>query len=675
MADQGTPYPTVAGNRLAAIADERIGRFLSRAGNLDLLFRNRTFLLLDLFGWAVIPWAALALRLDGLAGAAAYAHRATLYTLWAIGFQFLGLYLAGMYRRMWRYASLAEMFSISAVLGLAGVAAALAERLVSALLLAPGAGESLLPRSIPIISVLLAVMWSGGTRFTLRYASQVARRGRRRGERTLILGAGDAGSALVRELQSSAAFELEPVGFIDDDPATHGQVIHGIPVLGGRQAIAWLARTHRVGTAIIAMPTASGVVIRELRALCVAAELRVLTVPGLQALLTGKVTVSHLRQVQIEDLLRREPVHTDEEGVRQLLAGMTVLVTGAGGSIGSELCRQIARLGVPELVLLGHGENSIFAIENELRAQYPALRLSAVIADVRDPARIDAVFARFRPGAVFHAAAHKHVPLMETNPEEAVTNNVGGTHTVLQAAERWEVPHFVLVSTDKAVNPGNVMGATKRLAEELVRVTALRTGRSYLSVRFGNVLGSRGSVVPTFQAQILAGGPVYVTDPEVTRYFMTIPEAVQLVLQAAALGQGGETFVLDMGEPVKIVDLARDLIELSGLEVEQDIRIEFTGLRPGDKLFEELFLDSEHHGRTAHQKIFVAPAGPGTGLAAHELQVLIHAAQTGDRERMLELLSELVAAVEERNGGSAPAPDDVAPRDTRVISGGAATHR
>lgn len=653
----------------------RLGRSLSYAGGLDLLFRNRTFLLLDLIGWSVIPMVALAIRLEGWSELGGYSQLATLFTLWAIGFQFLGLYLARIYHRMWRYASLAEMFSISAALALASLAATLADQLLSPLLLVSGPGLQRLPRSIPIISVMLAIMWSGGIRFTLRYASQVARRGRQRGERTLIIGAGDAGSILARELQSSATTQLDAVGFIDDDPVKQGQVINGLPVLGDRHAIAEVASTHGASTVIIAMPTVSGVVMRELRELCIAADLRVLTVPGLQALLTGKVTVSNIRTVQIEDLLRREPVRTDEAGVRRRLAGMTVLVTGAGGSIGSELCRQIARMEVPELVLLGHGENSIFAIENELRAQNPRLRLTAVIADVRDPARIDAVFAQYRPGAVFHAAAHKHVPLMESNPEEAVTNNVGGTRTVLDAAERWAVRHFVLVSTDKAVNPRNVMGATKRLAEELVRATALRTGRSYVSVRFGNVLGSRGSVIPTFQAQISAGGPVYVTDPEVTRYFMTIPEAVQLLLQAAALGRGGETFVLDMGRPVKIADLARDLIELSGLQVEQDIKIEFTGLRPGDKMFEELFLGSEHHARTAHEKIFVVRGGPGSVLASHELELLIHAARTGERGRMLELLGDLVEAARERNGAAAHTGNGALPNGAPTLPGGEATHR
>ena len=641
LAGKRPPFRPSA-QRLAARAEAQIGRFLSYVGSMDLLFRNRTLCLLDLVGWSAIPWLALSIRLDRMAGANVYFNRTLLFAAWSIMFQFAGLYLTGMYRRLWRYASLDEMFSIAFALALGTVAATLADRIVSPALLGAAAAAVALPRSIPVICAMLAIMWSGGTRFSLRYVSLLGRRGGRHGKPALIIGAGDAGSMLARELQQNPVHQLEPIGLIDDHTPRHGQVINGIPVLGGRSAIADMAKRYGVSTVIIAMPTASGTVIRELRELCVAANLRVLLMPGLQTVLNGQTT---LRQVQIEDLLRREPVRTDEDGVRARLAGMRVLVTGAGGSIGSELCRQIARLDARELILLGHGENSIFAIENEMRAHFPALRLTAVIADIRDPIRIDEVFARFRPDAVFHAAAHKHVPLMETNPEEAVTNNVGGTHTVLEAAERWGSSHFVLISSDKAVNPANVMGATKRMAEELVRARAIRTGRNFVSVRFGNVLGSRGSVVPTFQAQIAAGGPVSVTHPDVTRYFMTIPEAVQLVLHAVTIGSGGETFVLDMGQPVRIADLAKDLIELSGLRVDHDIRIEFTGLRAGEKMFEELFLDCENHPRTSHDKIFIARSPAAASFHDHELQALIHAAGEGDRARTRQLLARFVTRV------------------------------
>ncbi|HTK55509.1 MAG TPA: nucleoside-diphosphate sugar epimerase/dehydratase, partial [Gemmatimonadales bacterium] len=556
---------------------------------MRFLFRNRVLLFVDLLGWSVLPLLALGVRLDGWEGADPYMRRIAIFTGWAILVQFASLWFGGLYRRMWRYASLDELFGITLSLTIAGVISGLLHFTISPVLFPRGPDDLSLPRSIPLINALLAIMWSGGVRFALRYVAYTTQRNKGRGrggERALIIGAGDAGSALVRELLANPGLDLEPVGFIDDDKGKHGQSIFGLSVLGGRRKLVEAARAHHARTAIIALPAEAGHVVREIRDLCVAAELRVLIVPGFEAILTGKVSATQLRTVQIEDLLRREPVKTDQAQVAHLLSGMTVMVTGAGGSIGSEICRQVARFGVRKLVLLGHGENSIFGIENELRTRHPELDLTAVIADIRDTKRLDATFDRFRPEAVFHAAAHKHVPLMEGNPEEAVTNNIGGTFNVLQAAERWGTKHFVLISTDKAVNPTNIMGATKRVAEKLVHEAAVRTGRDFVSVRFGNVLGSRGSVVPSFQAQIAAGGPLRVTHPEMTRYFMTIPEAVQLVLQAAALGKGGETFVLDMGQPVKILDLARDLIQLSGFAVGRDIRIEFTGLRPGEKMFE-----------------------------------------------------------------------------------------
>ena len=388
--------------------------------------------------------------------------------------------------------------------------------------------------------------------------------------------------------------------------------------------------------------------------------------------------------MQIEDLLRREPVHTDTAQVTALIRGRRVLVTGAGGSIGSELCRQIVRCEPAELIILGHGENSIFDIHNELKNGLPiegsmsnvqpagfqrppsTFNLQPVIADIRDADRLAAVFAAHRPEIVFHAAAHKHVPLMEDNVEDAVTNNVLGTRHLVEASIAAGVDHFVLVSTDKAVNPSSVMGATKRVAELIVQEAARRTGRAFVAVRFGNVLGSRGSVVPFFQRQIAAGGPVTVTHPDVKRYFMTIPEAVQLMLQAAALGRGGEIFVLDMGEPVRIVDLARDLIRLSGLEPGRDIEICYTGLRPGEKLFEELFGADEVYGRTQHEKIFVYRNGHANGVAgsstvsssaalsvsllADQLETLLLAVQRGDASEVRRRLGELVPEYQRAGG-------------------------
>jgi FlaA1/EpsC-like NDP-sugar epimerase len=400
------------------------------------------------------------------------------------------------------------------------------------------------------------------------------------------------------------------VGFVDDDPHKISTRIRGLPVLGKRSDILDIVREYHIHQVVIAMPTASGQVIREIKDLCEKARVKTRIIPGMYELLDGKVSVNQIRDVEIEDLLRRDAVQTDMVAVRALLTGKRVLITGAGGSIGGELCRQVLRCEPAQMVLLGHGENSIFAIYHELityiRREKLDVQINAVIADVRFERRIEEIVQLYQPDIIFHAAAHKHVPLMEQNPVEAITNNVMGTRNVLRAALKAGVERFVMISTDKAVNPTSLMGASKRAAELLVHQAAAQSGKPYGAVRFGNVLGSRGSVVLTFKQQIAAGGPVTVTDPEMTRFFMTIPEAVQLVLQAAILGQGGEVFVLDMGQPVKIMDLARDLIELSGLRLGHDIDIEFTGMRPGEKLYEELFIPGENYERTRHQKIFIA---------------------------------------------------------------------
>ncbi|MCX6992983.1 MAG: nucleoside-diphosphate sugar epimerase/dehydratase, partial [Kiritimatiellaeota bacterium] len=473
----------------------------------------------------------------------------------------------------------------------------------------------------------------------------------------LIVGAGDAGAVIAREMLSSRHINIEPAGFVDDDPNKQKKSIHGIPVLGTRQDIPRLVKQYDVEEVVIAIPTAPGNVIREIRTLCEAAGVPSRTMPGMYEILSGQISVSQLRNVDIEDLLRREPICINAQDVAKMLSGKRVLVTGAGGSIGSELCRQMACWSPGHLILLGHGENSIFLIEQELRRRWPKLSLGVVVADIRDLPRLTAIFEQTKPQVVFHAAAHKHVPMMEANCEDAISNNVGGTRTLVQLAERFGVERFVLISSDKAVNPTNVMGATKRVSEKIVQAVAQRTGRPYVAVRFGNVLGSRGSVVPTFREQIARGGPVTVTHPEVTRYFMTIPEAVQLVLQAATLaGTECQTgvFVLDMGKPIKIVDLARDLIELSGKEVGRDIEIVFTGLRPGEKLFEELFRDGEDYRRTRHAKIFVANGEPsGAGLPAPGGNVdeaglnklvdhLLQTAEKGQPQEIRRLLKEIV---------------------------------
>ena len=613
--------------------------------------RNRYLLLLDAVLLPLAAILAFALRLDTaqlqpyLRTMLIYAAAAPVIMIPIFGF-------LGVYGRFWQYASIDELLLLAWAALLGGLAQGTLFLGVQALfpdLLVPG-----VPRSIPLIAILITLVFIAGPRITLRVWTQRARRSAKADlapgviQHVLIAGAGEAGMMVLREIRANPQTGLIPIGFVDDDPDKRGRLIHRLRVWGDRTVIPLLVREHHVEQVIIAMPSATGKAIRGIVDICEQAGVRARIIPGMYELLSGAASIGQLRDVQIEDLLRREPVHTDTAQIAALIRGRRVLVTGAGGSIGSELCRQIVRCEPAELIILGHGENSIFEIANELgaaRITHHVSRITAVIADIRDTGRLAAVFAAHRPEIVFHAAAHKHVPLMEDNVEDAITNNVLGTRTLVEASIAAGVSHFVLISTDKAVNPSSVMGATKRVAELIVQEAAQRTGRAFVAVRFGNVLGSRGSVVPFFQKQIAAGGPVTVTDPEMRRYFMTIPEAVQLVLQAAALGHGGELFVLDMGEPVRITDLARDLIRLSGLEPDREIEIRFTGLRPGEKLFEELFLENEDYSRTRHEKIFVCRNGTehGEGESSQvAVDALIAAAQRGEAGEVRRRLQELV---------------------------------
>jgi FlaA1/EpsC-like NDP-sugar epimerase len=480
---------------------------------------------------------------------------------------------------------------------------------------------------------------------------------------------------VVREMRNNPALGMEVVGFIDDDAHKLSARISGVPVLGNRRVIPQMLEQHGIDLVVIAIPTAPGREIRDIVTICERANVPTKIMPGLYEMLGDRVSVNQLRNVQIEDLLRRESVQTDIAAVRRLIANKRVMVTGGGGSIGSELCRQILRLGPSELIVLGHGENSVFETCAELNRKLidltrsgegrsgAAPQIHAVIADIRFSDRLRAVFEQYRPEIVFHAAAHKHVPLMESNPTEAVGNNVLGTRNLLDVAVMTGVEQLVMISTDKAVRPKSIMGASKRAAEMLVHQTAWEIGKPYVAVRFGNVLGSRGSVLHTFKRQIADGGPVTVTHPEMKRYFMTIPEAVQLVLQAAVLGQGGEVFMLDMGEPVKIVNLARDVIELSGLEVGRDIEIVFTGMRPGEKLSEELFTPGETYRRTEHQKIFVIDSASNQVLPSRLNQLVsqLEDAVFGNRtEELLGLMQELLPdfqAVVEKPSRSGPQGD------------------
>ena len=558
-----------------------------------------------------------------------------------------------LYNRMWRYASIVEMKMIV----LAGLASSALIFVINFGLL-PAFGAPYMPsRSIWFLEGLLSLGLLASSRFLLRLVQERYRPHElaqlrafiQNPSKVLIAGAGDAGALVLREMQSNRALGIEVAGFIDDDPVKRKLSVNGVPILGNRTAIPDLVKRHGIDQIIIAMPTAPGRDIREIMQISERAGVQPRTIPGLYELIDGTVHLSQIRDIRIEDLLRRDPIRTDTAAIAESLRGKRVLVTGGGGSIGSELCRQILRCRPAELALLGHGENSIFEIHNELvmenqRTLGGSVVIKPVIADIRFGDRVLTLFRELEPQIVFHAAAHKHVPLMEFNPAEAITNNVLGTRNVVQAARAVGVQHFVMISTDKAVNPTSVMGASKRAAELIVHEAALESGLPYMAVRFGNVLGSRGSVVLTFRQQIAAGGPVTVTDPEMKRYFMTIPEAVQLVLQAGVLGKGGEVFLLDMGEPIKIVDMATDLIRLSGLEVGRDIEIVFTGLRPGEKLFEELFAPGEHYARTRHEKIFIA--GNASSFVPDRLEetitALARAADLNDRTSVIRSLQNLI---------------------------------
>ena len=547
----------------------------------------------------------------------------------------------GLYRRMWRFAGLLDLERVL----LATVTAGIIDFGIGAWVL-PSLGviPFRVPYSVLALDALLTIGLIAGPRFMVRFAMRRAFRAlsSQPTRRALIAGAGAAGGLVARELLGNPAMGILPVGFLDDAESKQGLRLQGLPVLGQLKDLPRLAESMGADEVIIAMPSAPGRVLRTVLDRAHAVRVPARTVPSVTEILTGKVRVTSLRPVEIQDLLRREPVETDLLQVGKMIRGRTVLVTGAGGSIGSELCRQIAAQGPARLLLFGHGENSIFRIHRELAEAHPGVQAIPLIADVRDRARCEDLIGRWQPDTILHAAAHKHVPLMEDNIPEAITNNVLGTRNVAECAVPLDA-NVLLISTDKAVRPTNVMGATKRVAEMIVQELAELHERHFVTVRFGNVLGSRGSVVPAFLDQIRKGGPVTVTHPEMRRYFMTIPEATQLVLQAAALGRGGEIFVLDMGEPVRILDLAHDLIRLSGLEVGRDIDVVITGVRPGEKLYEELFFGPEVATPTGHPKVLRArQLALPTGLSG-AVSELVEAAQRGERDQYLrELLIGLV---------------------------------
>lgn len=561
--------------------------------------------------------------------------------------KFLFFWYMGLFQGWWRYVSMADLVTILKANILASLAFVAYAVIVYRL--------EKIPRSVLILDGIFCFLMMGGVRFVTRAFREnylpMPRTRHVDSTRVLIVGAGDAGQAIAREIRQNPRLNLETVGFVDDDPQKQGAAFQGVKVLGPQEGLARVCHNRNVDEVIIAIPSATGPQIRGIVEKCQEAGVRFKTLPGVGDLLDGRVSVQNIRDVALEDLLGREPIVLEIERIRAYLKGKRVLISGAGGSIGSELCRQVAHFQPGKLILLDNAETPLFNIERELVEHFPDIPLSPVVGDIRYRARIEAVFDQHLPEVVFHAAAYKHVPMMEHNPAEAVNNNVRGTQVLADAAHEHAVETFVLISTDKAVNPTNVMGASKRAAELYVQSLARESRTRFVTVRFGNVLGSNGSVVPIFREQIARGGPVTVTHPEVTRFFMTIPEATQLVLQAGSMGKGGEIFLLDMGEPVKILHLAEELIRLSGLRPHEDIEIVFTGLRPGEKLYEELLLVGEGIVPTTHTSIMVASAARCDRQSLNEkLEQLYAAARNMDRLATVSILGEIVPEFKPEGG-------------------------
>lgn len=505
-----------------------------------------------------------------------------------------------LYRSVWRYASANELVNIVGATACASIAQFIYCKFT----------DNRMPRSYSVLYFFLLTLAISCIRFGYRILRIINNKrlnlvGRDHCANVMIIGAGAGGDMILKEIENSRYLSMRAKCIIDDQPGCHGKLMRGVPIVGGRESILDAVGQYSIDEIIFAIPSASVQTRKEILDICKESGCKLRTIPGTYQLINGDVSVSNLKEVDIEDLLGREPIRINTEEVLDHVSGKVILVTGGGGSIGSELCRQIAAHHPKQLIILDIYENNAYDIQQELLRKYPELNLAVLIASVRNEERINSIFETYRPNIVYHAAAHKHVPLMEDSPHEAIKNNVFGTYKVAQAADRYGTDKFVLISTDKAVNPTNIMGASKRLCEMLIQTMNCSSRTNYVAVRFGNVLGSNGSVIPLFKKQIAEGGPVTVTHPDIIRYFMTIPEAVSLVLQAGAYAKGGEIFVLDMGEPVKILDLATNLIKLSGYRVGEDIEIKFTGLRPGEKMYEELLMNEEGLKETANKMIFI----------------------------------------------------------------------
>jgi FlaA1/EpsC-like NDP-sugar epimerase len=609
----------------------------------------------DLVAVGVVFWLAFLIRFEGAIPAEYFRLMINLLPA-VILIKFAGLVILGVPKQVWKYVSLGEALRIFTALSLATIVF-LAWRLT--------AGTPVIPIGVLLIDLLLCFLVLTGMRASVRLWQERQKHWTADDERwslkkllslfrsptasprpstaTLLIGAGYTGALVAKEIASNPGLGIDPKGFLDDDPGKAGMVIHGVKVLGDTAHIAELAARTGAKQALISITNTTGTTLRRLALLCENCGITPKIIPELAEIIGGKVNLSAIRKVAVEDLLRRDPVSLDTQAINEMVKGRTVLITGAGGSIGSELCRVVCRFEPETLVFVEKAENNLFHIHGQLLERFAHINLIPCIADIGDGVRMSQILAHFRPSVLFHAAAHKHVPLMEKNPGEAIKNNVCGTRTLADLAHEHGVGVFVMISTDKAVNPSSIMGVSKRVAELYIQALSQRSQTRFVAVRFGNVLGSNGSVIPIFQDQIARGVPVTVTHPEMRRYFMTIPEACQLVLQAASMGSGGEIFILDMGEPIKIVDLARDLIRLSGLSPDKDVEIRFTGIRPGEKLYEELFLGEEEVRKTYHPRIFTGQVKSSDWLQINrQVQELGELATWGDPDRIRAKFKEIV---------------------------------
>jgi len=549
-------------------------------------------------------WFALMIRFEGTTGllnnqAGQYISVYMDVFIYVTAVKIVVFYIFKMYSSLWRYASIEELMQV--------VFASLVATMATVSLVT--AMQLTMPRSIYILTALIDIVLVGGVRFFYRYLRRARRpsfylnkNGRKN---VMVIGGGEAGSLLIKEYKSNPEADSIPVAILDDDKTKQGMELNGVKIVGTTDDFVKVSEKYEIDEAVIAIPSANRDTIKKILDTAKETRVKMRTLPSIYNLADGKVKISEIRDVSIEDLLGRDEVNLHVGDLEKLITDKSILVTGGGGSIGSELCRQICRFNPSRLNIVDVYENHAYQLELDLKKQYPNIEINLIIASVRDPERLDEVFNKYKPQVVFHAAAHKHVPIMENNPKEAIKNNVMGTYNMVNVSKKHNIEKFVMISTDKAVNPTNVMGATKRISEMIVQSQKGKSSTEIVAVRFGNVLGSSGSVIPLFKKQIKEGGPVTITHEDIIRYFMTIPEAAQLVLQAGAIAKGGEIFILDMGEPVKILDLAKNLIHLSGFKPYEDIPIEITGLRPGEKLYEELLLDKDNNIATKHEKIFI----------------------------------------------------------------------